>query len=622
MPGKDFKIFSSNRLRLSQLREDALSYIRRIYNTEGEEFTMSSPFGQIVNVITSLGRMILFYIENTITELNIKTAFHERSIKGLSVLTGHNPSSGIAARGALRMTYRLNSDYNGETITINNYTKILNSSNGLTYLALLPNSSMSLTVGANDSNIQIPIIQGTLKYQQATGTGYAMQSFNFANKNGDMIDNFFRNIYVNGEQWRAVDSFLDMGYEENVYVAKQSIDGGVDVFFGTGINGRIPERGSSIVFEYLTTKGPDGNISETEESYWEFEDTGIDINGEAVDLNSIYVLNFDGDVIFGTSAENIEVTRKLAPHISRSFVLANASNYRYFLSKLGIFSIIDAFTGFNTIDDQKIETEYANAKAEYQSLKESYSSQVNLTGKSSADASALYQQMAEAKDYLDSVQSKYNDSILDDNIVYLYLVPDINKRINASENYFTCSEDAFILSDNEKDGILNLIEDSGQKIMTVENRIIDPIFVRFSINIFIQMWNNYDFNAVKSSIISAVSDYLISNTRRDRIPLSDLIRIVEGVAGVDSVTLFFDADKNNATYYGEENYGIDEYGDIVLSRQMTDRFGNTIEVNDLLPLFRGPFISADGIEYSDDLDALTSTINITLRGRSDTNRQQ
>ena len=52
------------------------------------------------------------------------------------------------------------------------------------------------------------------------------------------------------------------------------------------------------------------------------------------------------------------------------------------------------------------------------------------------------------------------------------------------------------------------------------------------------MWVGYD--AVKSDIISQVSDYLIKNKRRDRIPVSDLIRIV--VDGVDSVSIFFDAD--------------------------------------------------------------------------------
>ena len=131
------------------------------------------------------------------------------------------------------------------------------------------------------------------------------------------------------------------------------------------------------------------------------------------------------------------------------------------------------------------------------------------------------------------------------------------------------------------------------------------------------MWANYDFAAVKGSIISAVSDYLIHNTRRDRLPASDFVRIIEGIPGVDSVTVFFDADKNNAAYYGSGNYGIDEYGDIILSRDVISKTGQTVKVNDLLPLFRGPFTSNTGIEYGDDINSLTSTINITLRGKSE-----
>jgi hypothetical protein len=239
-----------------------------------------------------------------------------------------------------------------------------------------------------------------------------------------------------------------------------------------------------------------------------------------------------------------------------------------------------------------------------------------LTGTDSEQAKELYEELIEAQKNMEALKIKYDDSKLDDNIIYLYLVPDISKRINFGENYFTCGIDRFTLSEDEKTGILNLIEDSGQKVITIDNKIVDPIFVKFSINIFIQMWANFNFNSVKSAIISALSDYLITNNRRDRIPVSDMIKIVEGVDGVDSVSIIFDADKNNETYYGKGNYGIDEYGDIVLSRAITDSLGNRVEVNDLLPLFRGGFTSPNGIEYSDSLDSLTGSVNITLRGKS------
>ena len=75
----DFKIFSANRLSFSQLYDDALKYIKSVYHSAGQEFTMASPFAQLLNVVLNLGRMILFYIETSITELNIESAHHARS---------------------------------------------------------------------------------------------------------------------------------------------------------------------------------------------------------------------------------------------------------------------------------------------------------------------------------------------------------------------------------------------------------------------------------------------------------------------------------------------------------------------------------------------------------------
>ena len=245
----DFKIFKANRLKFSELATDVYEHLRSVYKANNQEFTIASPFAQIINVVLNLGRMILYYIENSITELNIGTAFHDRSIRGLAVLTGHTPSSGLAARGALYMTYNHNSDYEGQTIRINNFTKIRNTSNGLTYLAVFPGKHMRLTVGAHDSKIEIPIIQGELKYQQATGTGVALQSFNFANKTNELIDNFFVNIYVNGELWTSVPSLLDMSYNQKACIVKPSFNGGIDVFFGTGNSGAVPEQGASILCE-------------------------------------------------------------------------------------------------------------------------------------------------------------------------------------------------------------------------------------------------------------------------------------------------------------------------------------------------------------------------------------
>lgn len=616
---KKFDIFDATRLRFEQLRQDINEYIKGKYLSDGKELSAASPFIQVLYVIAHLGRMILFYIESAMTETNIETAVHDRSIKGLATLTGHNPSRGIAARGGVKLYYNMSTDYMGETITIYNLSKIKNLSNGLTYLLALPGDSMQYTVGYTVEQIEISIIQGELHYQQATGTGNPMQSFNFAPSNLEIIDNFYVNVYVNSEKWRTVESFIDMAYMEKACVVRTGGNGGVDVFFGNGMTGRIPDQGASIKVEYLVCNGSAGNVSllgDSDSSEWEFEDVGYSGDGSSVDLNKVLVIEPSTDIIFGADAENITMTRALAPHASRSFVLANNVNYEYFLRRLNMFSVIDTIQGFNSYEDKEAQIKYDIAEKNYISAREDYINQIKITGEKSKSAREKYKIFSDASIELSKAKNRVDNSKLDDNIIYLFLIPRLDIRMGETNNYFTCSKDAFKLTDSEKGSILDLLENSGQKMLTVDNAIIDPKMPKFAINIFIQMWDDYTFANVKNDIISAVSDYLVSNTRRDRIPVSDLVRIVEGVSGVDSVSIFFDADVKNTAYYGEGEYGIDEFGDIVLERKIVDSLGNATDVRDLFPLFRGPFTNKDGVEYSDDLTSLNCPINITLRGKS------
>ena len=94
----DFKIFNTNRIGLTQMYEDVVNYLKTVYAANDREFTSASPFAQIINVTVNLGRMILFYVENSITEMNIKTAYQAKSIRGLAELTGETTKIGVVVR--------------------------------------------------------------------------------------------------------------------------------------------------------------------------------------------------------------------------------------------------------------------------------------------------------------------------------------------------------------------------------------------------------------------------------------------------------------------------------------------------------------------------------------------
>jgi hypothetical protein len=113
--------------------------------------------------------------------------------------------------------------------------------------------------------------------------------------------------------------------------------------------GKIPEAGSIIYIEYVVTDGAGGNLPKSvlnQDNYFEFVDTGYLKDGSEVSLKDNFRVYCDTDVIFGSAPENIVLTQLIAPHASRSFVLANDLNYRYFFKRMNMFSTIEIVKGY------------------------------------------------------------------------------------------------------------------------------------------------------------------------------------------------------------------------------------------------------------------------------------
>lgn len=608
----ELKIFKLNRIKFNELYEDALTYIKASYKSVGQHFNVASPFGQLLQVILHLGRMIFYYIEDSITGLNIRTAYRPDQVKGLAQLAGHDTSRPISARGACQIYYQDTGDYqlNGQVAYIPNKAKVVSKINGLTYTILFGAANGKITLKSGNY-LEANLIQGEIKLQQATGTGQPLQSYNFAERNYKEVDQYYVNVYVNGEPWEIVKSILDLGFNQKGCIVRTGINSGLDVFFGNGSMGAIPPEGASIIIEYITTEGDNANIkiddlrTYTDNDVWEWETEGMLQNGSSLNLNKNFKIRLTTDIIFGTYGEDLALTQLIAPHVSRSYVLASETNYNYFFKRMNMFSDIEIIRGSYTVNGTSVmELAKQQAQDEYKEALATYKEQCLTWGENSEQADEAKKLVDKKSQILQYTATKLSDNTYQDNTIYIMLVPDINKRIAKSDNYFTCSSTLFTLSQDEQENIINLINASGQRIITVENRLIEPKIAKFAVNIQAKIWENYDEEKIYTDGLEQLSNYFLNRTRKDIIPVSDIVSIFENnVPGIDSVRVNFVADPENYKIYGQRKgkpfNGIDEFGDIVLTRNIVDNNGQVIDVKDIIPLVKGNFTDEHGIEYHD-----------------------
>jgi hypothetical protein len=357
---------------------------------------------------------------------------------------------------------------------------------------------------------------------------------------------------------------------------KTGITGGIDIFFGNTNFGLIPASGALIEVEYIKTQGELGNLVTNTDIQFKFKDTGFDQFGEEVDLNENVLLNVDIQPSFGTNSEDIEFTRLIAPKTSKSFILARPENYVYFLSKYSFFSYIDAY---NTYDDRYID---------------------------------------------------------DDNVIYLFLIPDIRKKLETSINYFTVPTDQFLLSDIEQEKIEDLIWKSGQQLITSELVFVKPKLKKYVLNIVLKYFNTPDKSTIYNNIMIKLSEYFTTIHRRDSIPKSDIVALLENVDGVDSVSVFFNSEENEQAiangYYIKDVYGYNENTkrrELIESKKVTlnpgedpniglDEMGDIVLEKEDIAIIRGGFYDRKNNYYEEyPYENKLGSVNIFFKRKID-----
>lgn len=547
-------IFKKNNILIGGLLNDTYNFLQSAYNQTNSVFTVASAWGQILFVLQNLSQLILYFIEDSITELNISQATRDYSVRSLARVSGYDPARASAAQGEVSLSWNTREgEVGGGAVIITNNTQIRCLQNGKTYSLRFASPQITIPlVGGN--SVRSKIVQGTFENAIVTGSGQALQSFNLPSSSGSFLDQFYVDVYVNEEQWKRYDSLYDIPLAGKGYLVRSGINEGLDLYFGNSFFGLIPQRGSRIRIQYLKTSGLSGNATSTKDNplTYRFVGTGTDLFGKEVDLNTYINITQGLDPAFGLNPDSIPLIRLVAPKTSRSFVFANAENYEIFLNKLGLFSQIQAFS---TFDD----------------------------------------------DYLD-----------DDNVVYIYLVPDVTLNLSTNEDYFNVPTQSFLLTAAQKARVLNLIEDSGSMIATTVVKIVQPVISKYIANVVLTVFEGFDPETIRQQIRQRVSDYMLNVKRRDKIPRSDMIALIESIPGVDSVAFYFVGQNNEENITNlqsvpnidqnalNEVLGLDPFGDIIIGR------------NELV-LLRGGWKDRNGTQYTESIvQGKPGPLNITI----------
>ena len=586
------KIIDKSRLFDGQLKEQIELYLTKEYEKRGLNFSPSSPYGQIIDVLNELNKLQYFYLEDSLNERNLLTAFKENSILGLSRLTGHNPSRPVSAKGELSLKIKpgMANEIPGANIQIQNYSKILCKNNQKNYLIILDSDSVYIPK-TSSKLFKFQVVEGELNTSDFVGDGTDLQSFNIPTRFAQ-IENDIITVLVNGQEFKNFESLYDIKKNEKGVIIKTGINGGVDIYFGNKDYGYIPDSGEKIQVEWIASNGSGGNIGESSSSILlEFVDEVSDGFGGELDLNEIFDISVSKKITMGADAEDKELTRFLLNKNSRGLVLANPTNYTAFLSKYNQFSFIDAF---NTFGDE----------------------------------------------YLD-----------DDNIVYLFLLPDITRKVQSNSDYFSTDISNFYLTEEDKDAVYDVINKSGRQLISTELEIIDPVVTNYALNVFIRVFDDIiSEDTIKAEITNAIGEYFLNIKRRDKIPRSDIIKMIEEIDGIDSVYVDFISKANeeaifNGYYFKKIDYNntdatsalieavrenndvpnLNASNSIETTEKITlkpgenpnlglDEFGDITIGNKELPIIRGGFTDRNGVIYSDGINGTNlSALNIVIR---------
>jgi len=237
------------------------------------------------------------------------------------------------------------------------------------------------------------------------------------------IDLNYLTVYVNDELWDYCPSLYDMSADGKQYTYKVGYTGGIDLIFGNDTHGHALKNDDIVKVTYLIHDGENGNIDPHTETYFVFDDPLGDIAGDTVDGNSLF------NVTFGTN---------------------------------------DGVTSGSDAEDV-----------------ESVRNNIGYNSRSFVLASP-----ENYKEYLSKFSFVgYNRTWSEPESMIVNTLAMKNYKLNLENglDYFNLSEKDMLLSDVQKESLINSLENSGKQLAGITYNIIDPEICKYLLSVYVKL---------------------------------------------------------------------------------------------------------------------------------------
>lgn len=301
------------------IRQDILDRASRLV----PEWTSRNPsdFGMVlVDLWAYIGDILHYYVDRAAAETYLETATQKSSVLALANLLDYRPLFQTSSSGTV--TVSATDPVHTGTITIPANTGFVAPATDNLPIVYFTSTS-AVTMGPSVASVAVPVEEG--KYQNleapvqsvtrlSTSNGTAGQRFNLR-YTGAVASSVSVYVYegaVVGGVPTAVQYNYSSALENEAstttsFGLEVTADGVMQVIFGNGVNGKIPNAGAEIKVSYRYGQGVAGNISSGRVTLY---DTGSAVSNTTISSSSA--------MVGGTDSESIESMRANIPLLFRT----------------------------------------------------------------------------------------------------------------------------------------------------------------------------------------------------------------------------------------------------------------------------------------------------------------